>query len=77
MEKILPLLILGSAVLLTGCDQLAGGTASEEQSAAAIANRAEEIEAAADASVNRQIAEIEAEANASLEAEPVNGRQTP
>lgn len=77
MEKILSALILGSVVTLSGCNQLAGGTASEEQSAAAIANRAQEIEAAADASVNRQIAEIEAEANASLEAEPVNGRQAP
>jgi hypothetical protein len=77
MEKILLVLLLGSAVTLSGCNQLAGGTTSEEESAAAIANRAEEIEAAADASVNRQIAEIEAEANASLEAEPVNGRQTP
>ena len=77
MEKILSVFILGSAVTLSGCNQLTGGTASEEQSAAAIANRAEEIEAAANASVNRQIAEIEADANASLEAEGIDGRQTP
>jgi hypothetical protein len=64
-----PALALFGALLLAGCGRGVIGNQTEDESARQIANRADEISAAADAAVNQQIRDIE---DAS-EAEPMPG----
>ena len=53
------ILILGALLTtLAGCSKIEPGTKPEEESARQIANRAQEISAAADAAVNQQISDI-------------------
>mgnify|MGYP000676812659 CR=1 FL=1 len=62
------ILILGTLLTtLAGCSKIEPGTKPEEESARQIANRAQEISAAADAAVNQQVSEIEAAANAAAQ----------
>jgi hypothetical protein len=59
MKSGLQILIIGSLLTaLAGCSKIEPGTKPEEESARQIANRAQEISAAADAAVNQQISDI-------------------
>lgn len=56
--------VLGTLLLLSAC-----GSAPDDTSNASIANRAETLERAAEASTDQLIAEIEAQSNADVAAE--------
>ncbi|MFM8499997.1 MAG: hypothetical protein ACKOAN_08385 [Chakrabartia sp.] len=59
MKSSLQILVIGSLLTaLAGCSKIEPGTKSDEESARQIANRAQEISAAADATVNQQISDI-------------------
>ena len=63
------LIMFAVLATLTGCNSFGGRAQATDESAQQIANRAQEISAAADTAINQQIADIEAASNASQEAE--------
>ncbi|MFM8542043.1 MAG: hypothetical protein ACKOAM_02135 [Chakrabartia sp.] len=60
-SKIVPCVAALALVVLTGCQKITDQTVPEQESLAEIKNRSNELQQAADDSVNRQIAEIEAD----------------
>lgn len=60
-SKIAPCVAALALVVLTGCQKITDQTVHEQESLAEIKNRSNELQQAADDSVNRQIAEIEAD----------------
>ena len=60
-SKIAPCVAALALVVLTGCQKITDQTVPEQESLAEIDNRSNELQQAADDSVNRQIAEIEAD----------------
>ncbi|MEN9289320.1 MAG: hypothetical protein RL317_943 [Pseudomonadota bacterium] len=68
------ILILGALLTtLAGCGKIEPGTKPEEESARQIANRAQEISAAADAAVNQQISDILDSERSAADQAPQNG----
>ena len=59
-SKIAPCVAALALVVLTGCQKITDQTAPEQESLAEISNRSNELQQAAEDSVNRKIAEIDA-----------------
>lgn len=64
MKKFVAISLWVALVPLTACQERGSSQSEEQQSVAEIENRADQISAAADASVNQQIADINEAANA-------------